>query len=83
MENGYMITYHNHNQFIDQSCVVGKQDAMDHVNVAMEMEGCDCITFQCIDRRDVLYTVELFKVDGKWTEFYSNNVMNTCTLVSL
>lgn len=83
MKNGYIITYYRGTQWIDQDLLLGKQDAQDHINVAMEMEECDLITLHCVDNGDVLYTTELFLVEGKWIEFHSNNLTNQHTMNTL
>lgn len=83
MNNGYIITYYQDTQWIDQDLLLSLQDAVDHVNVAMEMLHCNCIIVHCVDDGDVLYTRELFFVDGKWMHFHSNNVMNEYTIETL
>ena len=87
MRNGYMVTYFKGITCVDAHTFLDKQDAMDHINVALEMgmsdEMCDYITMHCIDDGDVLYTHELFMVDGRWNDVYINNIMGTTEMNTL
>jgi hypothetical protein len=83
ISNGYLITYWEGTQWVSQDEVVGKEDAEEHIQVAMEVGQCDLITMHCLDRGDVLYTYELFCTNGEWTESYHNGIMNTHSLKKL
>lgn len=80
ISNGYLITYWEGTQWVAQDDVLSMEDAQDHINVAMEVGMCDLITMHCLDRGDVLYTYELFRMDGKWAQYTSNALMGTYTI---
>lgn len=87
MRNGYMVTYFKGITCIDAQTFVSKQDAQDHINVALEMglsdEMCDYVTMHCIDDGDVLYTHELFLVDNRWNDVLTNNITGTTEMAVL
>lgn len=80
MNNGYMITYFTGMTCIDTDIVLGVSDAEEHVQVAICMPVCDSIMLYCLDRGDVLYTRELFRIDGKWMDVCIDNLSARTTI---
>ena len=81
--NGYMITYYSGMTCIDTDIVLGVSDAEEHVQVALGMPVCSSITLHCLDRGDVLYTRELFRVDDKWMDVCIDNLSARTTIGAL
>ncbi len=83
MKNGYLITYYTGRQWVDQDEVLDYTDAQCLIDTAMELCVCTSIIMHCIDDGEVLYTVELFYLDGMWVHCINNPTMKQDSIVVL